>query len=94
MVRGNTTMHESERGGPVYPNASTTLDAIDAHSLRCPSRGCLYNVVDDVAEEHEVGAEHLDLVESLMAEMEREVALIWKTGHAIDPACKAAAKER
>ena len=61
-VAPNATMIESARGGPQYPNASTATDAIDAHSYKCPPSGCLYDLESDVMEEHEVSAQHPEVV--------------------------------
>lgn len=94
MVRGNVSMIESERGGPVYPNASTATDSIDGHSFTCPPHGCLFNVVEDMFEEHEVSAAHPELVATLMAEMDREAGKIWSTSHTEDPACKRVAQSK
>ena len=93
-VKGGTKMIEAAWGGPHYPNASTASDPIDSHSFVCPARGCLYDVVDDTTETREVGAEHPDLVEMMMKQMEAEAAKIWSQPHKEDPKCRRAAEER
>jgi arylsulfatase A-like enzyme len=92
-VRGNTTMKEAAWGGPHYPNASTSTDPIDAHTLMCPSQGCLFDVASDVHEEHEVSTSHPDVVDSMRRLMEDEVATIWSQPHHVDPQCAAAAHD-
>ncbi len=86
-------MIESGLGGPHYPNASTATDPIDAHNFKCPQQGCLFNVVQDLREEHEVSAANPALVAKLRAEMDLQAAGIWSTSHAEDPACKVAAEK-
>ena len=49
-VRPHSTMVEAAWGGPHYPNASTATDPIDGHTMHCPARGCLFNVVADPEE--------------------------------------------
>jgi len=86
-VSGNTKMIESERGGPQYPNETTVTDAIDKHSWKCPTQGCLFDVVSDPFEFREVSADHPDVVEDMKAELVRQVATIWSTSHKVDQAC-------
>lgn len=92
-VKGNTKMIESTNGGPQYPNESTVTDSIDHYSFSCPSQGCLYDVVSDLEEYHEVSAEHPDIVTEMKAELARQAATIWSTSHRKDPACEAAAHD-
>jgi len=87
-VKGGTNMIEAAWGGPQYPNASTASDPIDAHSFKCPSQGCLYNLVNDVTEKHECSADHPDLIVQLKAELEEQAKGIWSTSHPNDPECK------
>lgn len=93
-VAGGTTMTEAARGGPAYPNASTATDPISDHNFVCPSRGCLFNVVEDPAEKDEVSEAHPDVVAHMKVEMEKRAAHIWSTSHHNDPACKKAAWDR
>ena len=60
-------------GGPQYPNASTVNDPISNHNLKCPSQGCLFDVIHDVEENHEVSAANPDVVTMMKAEMEKQV---------------------
>lgn len=93
-VAGGTVMTGAAWGGPRYPNASTSYDPIFAHDLTCPPSGCLFNVVEDVREEHEVSAQHPDVVQRMKTELDRQRATIWSTDHKIDPECYKAAKDR
>lgn len=90
-VRGNTEMIEAERGGPHYPNASTAADPIVAHTTRCPEAGCLYNVVQDPSESHEVSAQHPDIVKKMLASLNEEAKTIYKAKHTNDPKCDSTA---
>ena len=92
LVRGGTDMVEAAWGGVRYPNASTATDPIDAHYLRCPERGCLFNVVSDVEERHEVSAQHPDVVQRLGREMDAMAATIWAPPREVDPRCAQAAR--
>ena len=58
-------MAGSARGGPAYPNASTAQDCINDHHWVCPPQGCLFDVVADPSEFHEVSAAHPDIAKSL-----------------------------
>ena len=93
-VRGGSNMIEAAWGGVHYPNASTATDPIDAHSFHCPPRGCLFNLVNDLEERHEVGAEHPQIVQELAAKMDNLAATIWSTEHKNDPKCMEAANTR
>ena len=86
-------MIESNWGGPVYPNATTKTDPIDNYSFVCPSQGCLYNIVDDIEERHEVSAQYPDVVERLKKEMAIAEQSIWSANHRVDPACDKAAHD-
>ena len=77
-----------------YPNASTAADPIAAHSLRCPARGCLFNVALDAEERHDVGAEHPELSQQLLQEMDALGKSIWSTSHSRDPMCLEVARSR
>lgn len=83
---------EAERGGPQYPNASTSKDSIDDHNLQCPSTGCLFDLSTDLTESEEVSAKYPDVVTELAAEMKRQAATIWSQPHGNDPACVTTAK--
>jgi len=87
-VRGNTKLIAASWGGPAYPNASTAKHPIDAHAIRCPAQGCLFNVVADIAEVAEVSSEHADVAERLLAELNRQAATIWQVDHKEDPDCR------
>merc|ERR1712007_189255 len=87
-VRGGTRMIESERGGPIYPNASTAEDPIDSHKYKCPPEGCLFDVVAELAEENEVSSEHPDVVARMQKELELQAKTIWETDHFESPQCK------
>ena len=93
-VRGGAKMIEAAWGGPHYPNASTAADPIDAHAFACPAQGCLYDVVADVEERHEVSAQHPDVVARLRAELDAEARTIWSTAHEDDPQCRETAVAR
>ena len=84
----HTKMIESEWGGPIYPNASTATDPIDAHAFKCPATGCLFDLENDPHEREEVSAQHPRVVKRLRAELERQAKGIWKTDHKRDPACR------
>jgi hypothetical protein len=87
-VRGGAKMVEAAWGGAVYPNASTASDPIDSHQEVCPEQGCLYNVVRDRSEHHEVSAKHPELVAKLAQELDLQAATIWSVKHEIDPQCR------
>jgi hypothetical protein len=93
-VKGNTTMIEAAWGGEVYPNASTASDPIDGHTIKCPSRGCLFDVVADVREAHEVSADNPKIVDEMRTLMGLEAASMWSQPHKNDPECAAAATAR
>merc|ERR1712007_267894 len=75
-VRGGANMIEAAWGGEHYPNASTATDPIDSHSFKCPSQGCLYNVVKDPFEEHEVSAHNRHIVGHMRHELDRQAQTI------------------
>lgn len=87
-VNGGVNMIEAAWGGVHYPNASTASDPIDAHSFKCPSQGCLFNLAEDITEQHECSSEHSDLIPQLKAELEKQVKTIWSTSHKSDPECR------
>merc|ERR1712037_65692 len=86
-VAGGAKMIESDWGGPVYPNASTPNDSIDGHQFQCPQQGCLFDLVADRSERHEVSAKYPKVVASLKALLEEQAKTIWSTSHRNDPAC-------
>eukprot|EP00505_MAST-04D_sp_SCG-Rhode-Island_P000595 Stramenopile-MAST_4_protein_595 len=90
---GGTKMIEANWGGPVYPNATTKTDPIANYSFVCPSQGCLYNIVDDIEERHEVSAQYPEVVERLKKEMAIAEQSIWSANHRVDPACDKAAHD-
>jgi arylsulfatase A-like enzyme len=92
-VQGNTTMHGAAWGGERYPNASTATDPIFDHTIICPPRGCLFDVVSDPHEYHEVSADHPQVVTTMQALMEREAATVWSQPHTQDPMCRQVAKD-
>lgn len=94
FVRGNTIMTEAAWGGIHYPNASTASDPIEAHLFRCPPQGCLFNVVADITERHEVSAAHPELVLELTREMDTLARTIWSTTHEDSPTCRETAISR
>ena len=96
-VPQHTLMIESERGGPTYPNATSdaTGDWIDAHNYRCVAPdGCLFNVVEDVSEQHECSADHPEIVTMMKALLAREAKTIWSVSHKNAPGCRQAAEAR
>lgn len=90
-IKGGEEMAEAAWGGLEYPNETTVTDPISAHSFKCPSQGCLYDVISDPSEMNEVSAENPDVVETMRAELELQAASIWATSHKKDPACNVAA---
>jgi arylsulfatase I/J len=94
-VTGGSNMISNARGGPQYPNETTVTDPIGAydglHEFKCPAQGCLYNVVEDLFEEHEVSEQFPDIVQNLKAELSKQVATVWETSHKKDNACDVAA---
>ena len=92
-VAPNRTMIEAARGGPRYPNATTATDPIDAHNFKCPPSGCLFDLENDVIEQHEVSAQYPDIVKQMQTLMAEQVKGIWSTTHTDDPACKQAAAD-
>ena len=93
-ARPGTKMIESEWGGVHYPNASTSSDAIGDYSIVCPSTGCLFNVVQDIREKHEISAEHPDIVSGLQILLDQEASTIWSQPHGNDPKCRETAWSR
>ena len=95
-VPGNTKMIESAYGGSVYPNATTdrTGDSIDTHQLMCPPQGCLFNVVNDMEERHELSHQYPKVVEMMKDLLMRERTTIWKTNHVNDPECPIVAERK
>jgi len=91
-VSGGQDMIEAEWGGPQYPNETTVTDPIDKHSFKCPFQGCLYDVVADPTEHHEVSAANPDVVAAMKAELQKQAKTIWSTSHKTDSACKEAAR--
>ena len=61
---------------------------------QCPATGCLYNVVTDMREEHEISAQFPGVVATMQAEFTKWKATMWSTSHKNDPACKVAAHAR
>ena len=51
--------------GPVYPNSTT----YPTGTLQCGAAGCLFNVLTDPYEQHEVSAQHPGVVAELAAEI-------------------------
>ncbi|KAL3933653.1 MAG: hypothetical protein SGPRY_000195 [Prymnesium sp.] len=86
-VRGNAKMRGAAWGGPFYPNASTECDPIDAHSIQCPARGCLFDVVSDLEETREVSTDYPDVVDHLRLQLDQLTKTIWETKHENDPLC-------
>merc|ERR1712032_389112 len=84
-VAGGAKMIESAWGGPVYPNASTPNDSIDGHQFQYPKQGCLFDVVADRSERHEVSAKYPQVVQSLQALMDEQRKTIWSTSHITIP---------
>lgn len=93
-IRGGSKMIEAAWGGEQYPNASTATDPIDAHSIVCPSQGCLFDVVNDVREALDVSTAHPDVVDAMRLQMEADAATIWSQPHREDPQCTQAAHQR
>lgn len=95
-VAGGTTMIGDACGGPQYPNETTVIDPIGAwegnHHFKCPAQGCLYNVVEDLFEEHEVSAQYPEVVQILKAELAKQAATVWETTHNNVDACDTAAR--
>eukprot|EP01061_Rhynchopus_euleeides_P001316 TRINITY_DN10936_c0_g1_i1.p1 TRINITY_DN10936_c0_g1~~TRINITY_DN10936_c0_g1_i1.p1 ORF type:complete len:546 (+),score=159.94 TRINITY_DN10936_c0_g1_i1:122-1759(+) len=93
-IKGGVAAAGNARGGPVYPNATTAEDPVSAHVLKCPSAGCLFDVVSDPYEERNVVSEHPDVVAEMQQLMEEQTATIWSAPHGIDPRCREAAHSR
>ena len=56
--------------GPVYPNASSHLSAVDSPSLSLDcGGGCLFNVVDDPTEHRDSAADEPEVLERLVREL-------------------------
>jgi len=92
-VRGNTTMIEAARGGPYYPNITTSTDSIDAHTMKCPPQGCLFDLDADLFEQKEISLNHPDVVSKMRAKMEEQSKSIFLVPHKDDPKCKEAAQQ-
>ncbi|KAJ8613034.1 hypothetical protein CTAYLR_004065 [Chrysophaeum taylorii] len=92
-IAPNTTLVDDARGGPVYPNMTSFDDPISTYSRVCGARGCLFNVVDDPFEEHDVVDDNADLVDDLRAELAVQVEAIFTVDHSDDPACLTAARD-
>mmetsp|Transcript_45267 Transcript_45267/g.105023 ORF Transcript_45267/g.105023 Transcript_45267/m.105023 type:complete len:627 (-) Transcript_45267:68-1948(-) len=93
-VRGHTRMRGASWGGPAYPNASSAKDFIDAHAIRCPAQGCLFDVAADASEVAEVSSQHADVAKRLLAELDTQAATIWQVDHKDDPNCRVYAFNR
>jgi len=93
-ITGGTVLKFAARGGPEYPNATTAHDPIGPHTLTCPASGCLFDVVSDPSEDHEVSSTHPDVVAFMKAELHRQAKSAWSTSHTADPACKTTAYQR
>ena len=46
----------------------------DAHTLKCGTTGCLFNLTADSGEQHDLAASRPDLLATMMAHMEAEKA--------------------
>jgi arylsulfatase I/J len=92
-VRSNTNMIEAAWGGEQYPNISTAMDPISNHQFKCPAQGCLFDLVNDMEEHHEVSADYPAVVKMMSSELDKQAATIWGVSHKNDPACKVAANE-
>ena len=58
--------------GPQYPNGSSTWDT-HATWINCTTatkKACLFNVIEDPTEHHDIAEEMPELVEKLLARME------------------------
>ena len=77
-----------------YPNATTYTDPIANHNYKCPDSGCLFDLVNDKEEHHEVSAANPDVVATMKAELEKQAKTIYSVPHTNDPACNKAAHER
>ena len=93
-IPGGKTLTGNARGGPDYPNATTVNDPIESHKLKCPSEGCLFNVVTDPYETTNVAVQNPSVVSMMQQVMEREKATVWSAPHGEDPKCKEAAWSR
>lgn len=93
-ARPGTKMTESAWGGERYPNASTSRDAIGDHSIVCGDTGCLFNVNEDIREEHEISAKNPELVSELQLLLDEEASTIWSQPHGNDPKCRETAWSR
>ena len=51
--------------------------------------GCLFNLLEDYTEQHEVAASNPAVVAQMLHRMEELTATIWSTTHANDPECHA-----
>eukprot|EP00929_Paragymnodinium_shiwhaense_P048483 TRINITY_DN24505_c0_g1_i1.p1 TRINITY_DN24505_c0_g1~~TRINITY_DN24505_c0_g1_i1.p1 ORF type:complete len:449 (-),score=76.09 TRINITY_DN24505_c0_g1_i1:212-1558(-) len=87
-ARGGALMPEAERGGPQYPNMSSIDDPISNHHYHCPTQGCLFNVVEDPSEFHEVSAQHPEIAAAMQKEMEKRAKTIWTAPRKEDPKCR------
>ena len=56
--------------------------------------GCLYNVVKDMEERHEVSSQYPAVAKQMLDELNQAAKTIWATDHSNDPACRAAAHSR
>ncbi|EGD79285.1 hypothetical protein PTSG_12912 [Salpingoeca rosetta] len=48
--------------GPAYPNATTATSPISRYTLNCSDPGCLFNVVEDPEERHDLAEEKPDIL--------------------------------
>ena len=87
--------------GPIYPNASGypsgTLQCGDPAAPAAGSAagpGCLFNVLDDPTEQHDVAADHPDIVKDLRARIAAHQATVYSPERGGDDgaACAAAAR--
>ena len=78
--------------GPTYPNASSGVDGKGNGrswgEQDCRS-GCLYDIIADPTEHHEISAEHPEVLQRLLAVLAAENASIYDPGPPIpdDPRC-------
>ena len=74
--------------GPRFPNHSSHLNPFGKLVQNC-SAGCLYEVVADPTEHHELSAQHPEIVAELRRRLEavEETAFIPARGHQMKAAC-------